>query len=231
MSIYSKIAQARVQFLHANVKQTGQNKYAGYDYFELGDIISVALPICEELGLCPIITFDSEYATMTVVDCDDNSTVEFKSPMATATLKGCHEIQNMGAVETYQRRYLWYMFLEVIEHDALDSTQGKPDSATQQNTTKVPRQPKTNQNDAKVVGEPDYSASSVWSAIMLHFGYRTDNPHCPESSNARAMSLQFIKDYGCESGKDITPEKGKAIMDRITRIEQQNNNGEEIIAS
>ena len=44
--------------------------------------------------------------------------------MGSAALKGCHEVQNIGAVETYQRRYLWVAALEIVEHDALDATTG-----------------------------------------------------------------------------------------------------------
>jgi hypothetical protein len=44
--------------------------------------------------------------------------------MGSAALKGCHEVQNIGAVETYQRRYLWVAALEIVEHDALDSSPG-----------------------------------------------------------------------------------------------------------
>jgi hypothetical protein len=42
--------------------------------------------------------------------------------MAEANLKGCHPIQNLGAVETYTRRYLWVSAMEIVEHDALDSS-------------------------------------------------------------------------------------------------------------
>jgi hypothetical protein len=42
--------------------------------------------------------------------------------MADANLKGCHPIQNLGAVETYTRRYLWVSAMEIVEHDALDSS-------------------------------------------------------------------------------------------------------------
>jgi hypothetical protein len=42
--------------------------------------------------------------------------------MAEANLKGCHPIQNLGAVETYTRRYLWVTAMEIVEHDALDSS-------------------------------------------------------------------------------------------------------------
>jgi hypothetical protein len=47
------------------------------------------------------------------------------SPMSTAALKGCHEVQNLGAVQTYIRRYLWVAALEIVEHDALEATTGK----------------------------------------------------------------------------------------------------------
>jgi hypothetical protein len=62
-----------------------------------------------------------------VIRCDDKPEDWFniESPMGSASLKGCHEVQNIGAVETYQRRYLWVAALEIVEHDALDATTGK----------------------------------------------------------------------------------------------------------
>jgi hypothetical protein len=49
--------------------------------------------------------------------------------MGSANLKGCHEIQNIGACETYSTRYLWTAALCIVEHDALDSTTGKIEPA------------------------------------------------------------------------------------------------------
>jgi hypothetical protein len=46
----------------------------------------------------------------------------FCSPFGSAALKGCHEVQNIGAVETYQRRYLYLVAFEIVEFDALDSS-------------------------------------------------------------------------------------------------------------
>jgi hypothetical protein len=45
--------------------------------------------------------------------------------MSSAALKGCHEVQNLGAVQTYLRRYLWVAALEIVEHDAIDSAPAK----------------------------------------------------------------------------------------------------------
>jgi hypothetical protein len=49
--------------------------------------------------------------------------------MSTAALRGCHEVQNLGAVQTYIRRYLWVAALEIVEHDALDATTGRKGDA------------------------------------------------------------------------------------------------------
>jgi hypothetical protein len=54
----------------------------------------------------------------------DLSKIEITSPMSEAALKGCHAVQNLGAVQTYIRRYLWVTALEIVEHDAIDSSSG-----------------------------------------------------------------------------------------------------------
>jgi hypothetical protein len=51
--------------------------------------------------------------------------------MGSASLKGCHEIQNIGACETYSTRYLWTAALCIVEHDALDATTGKRKASCQ----------------------------------------------------------------------------------------------------
>jgi hypothetical protein len=55
---------------------------------------------------------------------DDGTYIHINSPMSSAALKGCHEVQNLGAVQTYLRRYLWVTAMEIVEHDALDATTG-----------------------------------------------------------------------------------------------------------
>lgn len=124
MSVYKKLMVAR-QKLHAmDLKKTGENKYAGYKYFELGDFLLPALDIFTELDLCAVVSFTAELATMTITDMETGTNLAITSPMGSAALKGCHEVQNIGAVETYQRRYLWVAALEIVEHDALDATTG-----------------------------------------------------------------------------------------------------------
>ena len=122
MSVYTKLNEARAKFHALKLEKTGHNKFAGYYYFELGDFLIPALRIFNEVGLCAIVSFDSSIARMCITDTETNEQVSITSPLGSAALKGCHEIQNIGACETYCRRYLWVAALEIVEHDALEAT-------------------------------------------------------------------------------------------------------------
>ena len=104
------------------MKKSGKNIHVGYSYFEIGDFIQPINQIFNELNLCGVVSFGNELATLTITDIDDNSTILITSPMSEAALKGCHAVQNLGAVQTYIRRYLWVAAMEIVEHDALDSS-------------------------------------------------------------------------------------------------------------
>ena len=122
MGVHKKLMEARIALQAAPLKKSGHNKFAGYQYFELGDFLPTINQIFSKVGLCGVVSFDKELATLTITDTDDNSEIKLTSPMADANLKGCHPIQNLGAVETYTRRYLWVSAMEIVEHDALDSS-------------------------------------------------------------------------------------------------------------
>lgn len=121
--VYEKLQKARIKLQHTELKKSGHNKFAGYKYFELGDFLPAIQSIFFELKLCPVVSFGTDLATLRIIDTENGGCVTFTSPMAEAQLKGCHPIQNLGAVETYSRRYLYVTALEIVEHDAIDSSE------------------------------------------------------------------------------------------------------------
>jgi hypothetical protein len=123
MSVFSKLILARKTLQEKKIKQTGENKFSKFFYYELKDFLPHVNLIFSEIGLCGIVSFNNELATLTIYDTDDNSNVTFSSPMSSANLKGCHPVQNIGAVETYQRRYLYMTALEIVENDVLDNSE------------------------------------------------------------------------------------------------------------
>ena len=124
MKITKKLMAVRNDLQGMSLSKSGHNKFAGYKYFELGDFLPAIQQLFNKHGLCDVISFTQDIATMVIYDIEDDSFVTFTSPMGSANLKGCHEVQNIGAVETYQRRYLYVTALAIVEHDALDATTG-----------------------------------------------------------------------------------------------------------
>ena len=124
MSVHIKLMQARVDLQSVVMKKSGTNKFAGYSYFELGDFLPQIQNIFFRIGLCGYISFGKELATLTITDVHDQTEIVITSPMEPANLKGMHPVQNLGAVISYIRRYLWMTALEIVEHDILDA--GKP---------------------------------------------------------------------------------------------------------
>lgn len=155
MSVYQKLQQARIKLQGTELKKSGNNKFAGYQYFELGDFLPAVQGIFSDLGLCGVVSFTADLATLRIVDIETKDEISFTSPMGSAALKGCHEVQNIGAVETYQRRYLWVTAMEIVEHDALDAVTGDGQTgsakeATRQAPRSVPQVAQTGLKDSEI---------------------------------------------------------------------------------
>ena len=126
INLLKKLGNARLDFQQADIKKTGKNKHYGYMYYELHDIIPKINELSNKYGFIGTVSFSTEAAILKIIDADDpKSILEFTSPMAGVKLSGAHEVQNMGAVQTYMRRYLYMMAFEIVENDTYDAEQGK----------------------------------------------------------------------------------------------------------
>jgi len=121
MSVHKQLMLARVKLQSVEMKKSGKNSFQGYSYFELGDFIPHIQTIFNEVGLCGVVSFNTEYAQLCITDVNDGTVIVITSPMAEANLKGAQPIQLMGSIQTYQRRYLWMAAMELTEHDSIDS--------------------------------------------------------------------------------------------------------------
>ncbi len=141
MSVHKKLMEARIKLNALSLKKSGHNKFSGYHYFELGDFLPHIQGIFYEVGLCGVVSFNTDYAELSIVDTEDGTQISITSPMAAAELKGAHPIQQLGAVETYQRRYLWMAALEIVEHDTIDAggVDSKPPAAARPSEKAAPK--------------------------------------------------------------------------------------------
>lgn len=121
MNIFKKLQAVRVELHGMALKKTGKNN--GKLFFEMGDFLPAAIVLFDKHNLCGVCSFTPEFATLTIHSTDDDSApIVITSPFGSCDLKAMHVVQNIGATETYQRRYLWMTALDIIEHDGIDAT-------------------------------------------------------------------------------------------------------------
>lgn len=158
MSVYKKLQEARILLQNTKLNKSGKNKFAGYEYFELGDFLPQIQNICKNVGLCGMVSFTVDNAYLTIHETEGDGFVTFTSPMSSAALKGCHDVQNLGAVQTYLRRYLWTNAFEIVEHDALDATTGGIEPAKKPEPKPVPLPT----GESKPVAKPITGQAGEW---------------------------------------------------------------------
>ena len=167
-NVYQKLLEARVLFMEEDVKKSGKNMKMSYKYFELQDIVPVATPIFQKVGLLPVTTFTDDMATMTIINIDDPSDcINFTSPMREIAPiisnstggEVTNAIQRLGSVETYQRRYLYMVALDIVESDSIEPLTGDNPPPAPKPT--APATPEKRQEVTKTLTDPTGNATEL----------------------------------------------------------------------
>ena len=75
MNVFEKLNEARLRFQNAGVKKSGHNKFAGYTYYELADILPFINQIANELKFCCVVNFTPELATLDFCDLEGDGRI------------------------------------------------------------------------------------------------------------------------------------------------------------
>ena len=186
MNVYQKLNKCRLELQGMNLKKSGENKFAKYFYYELGDFLPTINVLFDKAGLFAQVNFGIELAELKILNVEKpEDCILFTSPMSTADLKGCHEVQNLGAVQTYLRRYLYTVALEIVEHDALDATTGSEEppktKTTQKKKPEAPKEePKVNKDQRKHFFELAGNDPALIKKVIGKFGY-SDTESIPKA--------------------------------------------------
>lgn len=189
MNVYQKLNLAREKFHQSEIKKSGYNSFSKYSYFELGDFLIPALRIFKEVGLVSVTSFQADESWMRIYNVEKpEEFITIASPMSEAALKGNHAIQNLGAVQTYMRRYLWLTALEIVEHDEFDAVKGKDESELKPKAKT--ETPKTEAPKGKTVDGANIS---------------TEPPQNPTNSAEQELFVTSMIDWGssCETGDEL----------------------------
>jgi hypothetical protein len=162
-NVLEKLIEARRRFQEANVKKSGINRYAEFKYFTLEDIIPVKTQIFNELGLVDQIMFEEGRARLLLHNVDDimDNPLAFLSQLAPDESLIKNPIQKVGAIQTYVRRYLYMLMLDIVEADAIDATSGKDDAPAAPAKNNRPASPEKREEVKKELIDEDGSATEV----------------------------------------------------------------------
>lgn len=206
MDIYEKILTARRLFLDANVKKTGRNKFQNFDYFELEDIVPTVLDICEELKLLPLTAFTDVMAVLKIVNVENaEETVTFTNPVPKIVDNNANKvIQDIGKVQTYQRRYLYMQFLDIIENDNVDAS----DAAAKKSKGKGKTAPKS---APKATPKPAKASPKTPKAPKAPATKKSKTPAPPKAPKASDENEEEVPKEGLEKACKEYPLLRKVI--------------------
>lgn len=147
-SVLQKLQKARVMLQNKKLKKTGFNPFQKFNYFELGDFLPQINEIFNELKLYSHFNLYQDKAKLVIICTETNEQVQFTTPIQ--QVKENAKMQDIGAIHTYSKRYLYYNALEIIENDLIDckdqSTQQK--GSINQNVKKTAKKPQPTKQPA-----------------------------------------------------------------------------------
>jgi hypothetical protein len=129
-----KLQKMRVSLIDKNIEMTGENTYSKYKYFQLSDFLPELQKIMLEHSATAINELIGDKAVLTLINLEDfEDRVSFSLPIAEAGVKGASGIQQVGALSTYMRRYLYMTAFEISEADSEDENHNTDDPEKEMN--------------------------------------------------------------------------------------------------
>lgn len=135
MTLNESIIKIRVDLQNSKIKKTGYNKFSGFDYFELADFLPKLNEFMLEEKINDIFTIEDGYAILKLVRGEEQNTykipfVIFDTPTKMKYIqetgeykevKQVQDIQNLGGLNTYYKRYLYLNAFGITDGEVFDS--------------------------------------------------------------------------------------------------------------
>ena len=118
-SVMKKLQKSRVDWQSKPRKKSGFNKFQNFKYFVLKDILPTVNEIFNKNGLYSQYNLTKDYAELIITDSSTGDYLTYRIPVQKLDNP---TMQNIGAINTYSKRYLYMNALEIEEDEhELDS--------------------------------------------------------------------------------------------------------------
>lgn len=126
MNLNESIINIRVELQNSNLKMSGKNTHAGFTYFELADFLPKLNELMLKYSVNDQLAIGKEYAELTLLKGDEKQTYTipffmFDVPLTKAGLPMMQQIQYLGALNTYCKRYLYLNAFGITDGEVIDA--------------------------------------------------------------------------------------------------------------
>ena len=141
ISLNESIIKIRVKLQSYNLKKSGKNEFARFEYFELADFLPKLNELMEEEGINDIFTINENVAKLTLIKGEESQEYtlpfyRFETPLNFKKdkngnfmkddngnyleVKSMQDIQYLGALNTYYKRYLYLNAFGITDGEVID---------------------------------------------------------------------------------------------------------------
>lgn len=134
-TLNESIISIRVNLQNSNLKKSGKNKFAGFEYFELSDFLPRVNELMLEENVNDRFYIKDECAYLELIKGNEKQEYtmpfeRFETPVnikidpktkETREVKSMQDIQYLGALNTYYKRYLYLNAFGITDGEVIDS--------------------------------------------------------------------------------------------------------------
>lgn len=137
MSLLKKIIKIRVDLQNSKLNKSGKNKFAGFTYYELSDFLPKLNELMLENDMNDIFSIAEGYAELVLKTEDEECsyTIPFtiyETPLNKNGQKSMQDIQYLGALNTYYKRYLYLNAFGITDGEVIDSMDNSQSEAVKE---------------------------------------------------------------------------------------------------
>lgn len=201
MNLNETIIKIRVELQNSKIKKSGKNRFAGFEYFELADFLPKLNELMLEYKVNDRYTIDNDLAKLELIKGEERQEytmpfVIFPTPLNKNGTPSMQDIQYLGALNTYYKRYLYLNAFGITDGEVIDSM----DSANLQKGITI-----------KASGNIEKKTLELLSK-MNELELDTNSDH-----------EEILKYYKVESNQDMTLEQLEDCIKTLEKKKQKQN--------
>ena len=126
LNLNESIIKIRVELQNSKIKKSGKNKFAGFEYYELGDFLPKLNELMLEENINDLFTIENDEVKLILMKGEEKQEYKmpfriFETPLTKDGKQSMQDIQYLGALNTYYKRYLYLNAFGITDGEVIDS--------------------------------------------------------------------------------------------------------------